>query len=191
MAAGWLGHYLNNFFTVGQKHTKVVWNVFYTDQASAWNRYEMDISHPRLALGPQSCTPVWQSLKSAFFAWGRLGRMRFSPTCTRPIWMQPKWEERAETRLQLSKSFVATDSLEMSLCTSYAWKVGVRESTKIAKFFHPLAWKSRRNFLSVAPTEIFKRSILFYSSRPCPRCHPFFDISNNNEDSSWQIGRDA
>ena len=125
---------LNNFFTVGPKHTKVVWNVFYTDQASAWNRYEMDISHPRLALGPQSCTPVWQSLKSAFFAWGRLGRMRFSPTCTRPIWMQPRWEERAETRLQLSKSFVATDSLEVSLCTLYAWKLAVRESAEKCVF---------------------------------------------------------
>ena len=58
MAAGLLVHCLNNSVSVGPIHTKEVSNLFYTDQASAWNRYEIDISHPRLAPGPQSCRPV-------------------------------------------------------------------------------------------------------------------------------------
>ena len=135
-------------------------------------------------------TRVWQGLKCSFSHGGRAAQMHFSPSCTRPIWMQPTWEESQENRLQLGESFVATDSLEMSLCTSYAWKVGVRESTKIAKFFHPLAWKSSRNFLSVAPTEIFKRSILFYSSRRTQRWHPFSNISNNKQVTRKSNGRD-
>ena len=135
-------------------------------------------------------TRVWQGLKCSFSHGGRPAQMHFSPSCTRPIWMQPTWEESQENRLQLGESFVATESLEMSLCTLYARMSQLASRPKNAKFFTPVTWKSMRNFLTVARTEIFKRSILFYSSRRTQRCHPFFDISNNNEDSSWQIGRD-
>ena len=76
--------------------------------------------------------------KCHFSHGGRPAQMHFSPSCTRPIWMQPTWEESQENRLQLGESFVATESLEMSLCTLYARMSQLASRPKNAKFFTPV-----------------------------------------------------